>query len=87
MRGALRLFVLVLSGCLLAAAAGIGVFAAALVVDPDGGYSSSDGVTFLGLAAFVAAGGLAAIAAAALFSSPPSPPRTIFDRAMTPNSR
>jgi hypothetical protein len=86
-RDALRLCGLVLGGCLLAAAAGIGVFAAALVFGADPGYSSSDGVTLLGLAAFVAAGGLAAIAAAALFSSPPSPPRTIFDRTMRPKSR
>ena len=68
-REALRFGGLVLGGCLLAAAAGIGVFGVAVVVDADSGYSRSDGVTLLGLAAFVAAGGLAAIAASALLKS------------------
>ena len=87
MRGALRLCGIVLGCCLLIAAVGIGVFAAAVFFGAESSYSKSECLTFLGLAAFVAAGGLGAIAAAALVSSPPSPPRPTFSRTISPNRR
>ena len=75
MRTALRVGGLVLAGCLLVAAMGIAAFAAAVVLGEGWGYSRSDGLMLLGLAAFVAAGGLAAIAVAVLVSKESEPAR------------
>ena len=73
MRNALRVGGLLLAGCLLVAAIGIAGFAAAVGLGAGWGYSRSDGLMLLGLAAFVAAGGLAAIAVAVLVSEESEP--------------
>jgi hypothetical protein len=86
-RGALRLCGWILGCCLLVAAIGIGLFACSVFIDPDGSFSRSDSFTYLGLAAFVAAGGLGSIAATALLNSEPTSARKIFARATSPTGR